>query len=49
VESRVAAIAALDARRDAGDATLEPARYAADRADLKTQLAAALAAEGPAS
>jgi hypothetical protein len=44
-ESLAAAIAALDARREAGDATLDPARYASERADLKAQLAEALAVD----
>jgi hypothetical protein len=48
-ESLAAAIAALDARRDAGDATLDPARYASERADLKAQLAEALAADSATS
>ena len=48
-DSLAAAIAALDARRDANDATLDPARYASERADLKAQLAEALAADGPAA
>ncbi|HUQ46171.1 MAG TPA: hypothetical protein VM033_05945 [Gemmatimonadaceae bacterium] len=45
VDSLVAAIAALDARHEAGDATLPGARYADERAALKAQLTAALAAE----
>lgn len=45
VESRVAAIAALDARHEAGDATLHDAHYADERAALKARLTAALAAE----
>jgi hypothetical protein len=48
-ESLAAAIAALDARRDAGDATLDPARYASERADLKAQLTEALAADSATS
>jgi hypothetical protein len=44
-ESLAAAIAALDARFEAGDATLDPGRYASERADLKAQLAEALAAD----
>jgi len=43
-ESLVAAIAALDALHDAGDPSLDDARYAADRAALKARLASALAA-----
>jgi hypothetical protein len=43
-ESLVAAIAALDARRESGDATLDEAHYTAERAALKARLAAALAA-----
>jgi hypothetical protein len=41
----VAAIAALDVRHDAGDEALDPTEYAAQRAALKEQLAATLAAE----
>jgi hypothetical protein len=48
-EALAAAIAALDARREVGDATLDPARYASERADLKAQLAEALAANSAAS
>jgi hypothetical protein len=40
----VAAIAALDARHDAGDASLDEATYASQRAALKTRLAETLAA-----
>jgi hypothetical protein len=47
-DSLVAAIAALDSRRDAGDATLDDAHYAAERAALKARLAAALAARNTA-
>lgn len=43
-ESFVAAIAALDARHDAGDASLAEAEYRAERAELKARLTAALAA-----
>jgi hypothetical protein len=43
-DSLVAAIAALDARHEAGDATLDGSLYAAERAALKARLAAALAA-----
>ncbi len=43
--SLAAAIAVLDARHDVGDASLDEAHYAAQRADLKSRLAAALAAE----
>lgn len=42
-EALAAAIAALDARREAGDASLDPAAYAAERAALKARLTAALA------
>ena len=45
VESLVAAIAALDARHEAGDASLRDAHYADERAALKARLTAALAAE----
>ena len=45
-ESLVAALAALDARHEAGDATLAPDVYAAERASLKARLTAALAEEG---
>lgn len=45
VESLAAAIAALDARHDAGDATIERT-YARERAALKARLAASLAARG---
>jgi hypothetical protein len=44
-ESLAAAIAALDARRDAGDAALDEQRYQAERAALKAQLTAALAGD----
>jgi hypothetical protein len=44
-ESLVAAIAALDARREVGDASLDEARYREQRASLKAQLAATLAGE----
>jgi hypothetical protein len=44
-DALVAAIATLDARREAGDATLSEPTYAAQRAELKARLAAALAAE----
>jgi hypothetical protein len=40
----VAAIAALDARRESGDPTLDADAYAADRASLKARLAQVLAA-----
>ncbi|MEO8621308.1 MAG: carboxypeptidase-like regulatory domain-containing protein [bacterium] len=43
-ESLVAAIAHLDARKESGDTSLDDATYAANRAALKHQLAAALAA-----
>ena len=42
-----AAIARLDARKERGDASLDDAVYAAERAELKARLAAALAAERP--
>jgi hypothetical protein len=42
-ETLAAAIAALDARHDAHDPTLPSETYAAERAALKTRLAAALA------
>ena len=42
-ESLAARIAALDARREAGDASLDEARYATERATLKAQLARTLA------
>jgi len=48
-ESLVAAIAALDARRDAGDAALDEALYSAERAALKARLVAALAARDAAT
>jgi hypothetical protein len=48
-DSLIAAIAALDARHEASDATLDDAHYAAERAALKARLAAALAARGAAS
>ena len=41
-----AAIALLDARRERGDAMVDDAGYAAERAALKARLAAALAARG---
>ena len=44
-ETLAAAIARLDARREAGDASLGEATYAAERSALKGRLAAALAAE----
>jgi hypothetical protein len=44
-ESLAATIAALDARHEAGDATLGDERYASERAALKTRLSAALAAD----
>ena len=47
-ESLVAAIAALDARHEGGDVALVEAHYVADRAALKAQLAATLAAENAA-
>ena len=47
-ESLVAALAALDARHEAGDATLAPDAYASQRASLKAALTAALAEEGAA-
>jgi hypothetical protein len=45
VESLAAAIAALDARRESRDATLDGEWYARERAALKGRLSAALAAE----
>jgi hypothetical protein len=48
-ESLVAAIAALDARRDAGDAALGEEQYSRERAALKARLAAALAARNAAT
>jgi hypothetical protein len=45
VESLAAAIAALDARREAGDPALNAERYASERAALKARLTATLAAE----
>lgn len=42
-DSLAAAIAALDARHEAGDASLTPERYTSERAALKAQLSAALA------
>lgn len=47
-DALVAAIAALDARREAGDAPLDDAHYTAERAALKARLAAALAAQNTA-
>lgn len=47
-DALVAAIAALDARREAGDATLDEARYREQRAALKAQLATTLAGEAAA-
>ncbi|MEO6527778.1 MAG: hypothetical protein ABIP93_14245 [Gemmatimonadaceae bacterium] len=44
-ETLAAAIAALDARREANDPSLSPAAYDAERAALKTRLAAALAGQ----
>ena len=46
VETLAAAIAALDARREANDPTLAPAAYDAERSALKARLADALAAGG---
>lgn len=46
VQALAAAIAALDARRESGDVTLDGERYASERAALKTRLTAALAAAG---
>jgi hypothetical protein len=45
-EALVAAIARLDARKERGDPSLGDAAYSANRAELKSQLADALAAEG---
>lgn len=47
-ESLVAAIAALDARHESNDATLDAAQYARERAALKARLATALAARSDA-
>lgn len=44
-ESLVAAIAALDARHDSGDASLDAERYASERSELKARLATALAGQ----
>lgn len=44
-DALVAAIADLDAQRERGDASIDDARYASERAALKAQLAAALAAQ----
>ena len=49
VETLAAAIAALDARHDAGDATLDDGAYTRERAALKARLSASLAARGDAS
>jgi hypothetical protein len=46
VGTLAAAIAALDARHDAGDGTLDEAAYARERAALKAQLTASLAERG---
>lgn len=46
-ESLLAAIAALDARRERGDPALDAETYAAQRAELKSRLALALAASTP--
>lgn len=48
-ESLAAAIAALDARHEAGDASLTLERYTSERAVLKAQLSAALAARSGAA
>ena len=48
-ESLVAAIAALDARRESGDTTLDEVHYSAERAALKARLAEALAARDAAT
>ena len=45
-EDLAAAIALLDARKERGDASLDDATYAAERAALKARLVAALAAGG---
>lgn len=45
-DALLAAIAALDARREAGDATLGDEEYAAQRSALKARATAAMAAEG---
>ncbi|NUP55875.1 MAG: hypothetical protein HOQ19_08585, partial [Gemmatimonadaceae bacterium] len=49
VETLAAAIAALDARHDAGDATLDDGAYTRERAALKARLSASLAARSDAS
>ena len=49
VETLAAAIATLDARHDAGDATLDDGVYTRERAALKARLSASLAARGDAS
>jgi hypothetical protein len=49
VETLAAAIAALDARRDAGDGTMDEGTYVRERAALKARLSASLAARGTAS
>ena len=49
VETLAAAIATLDARHDAGDATLDDGAYTRERAALKARLSASLAARGDAS
>ncbi len=46
-ETLAAAIAALDARHEAGDTTLDAARYQSERATLKAQLTALLAGDAP--
>jgi hypothetical protein len=48
-ESLVAAIAALDARHESGDAALDELHYSAERAALKARLAEALAARNVAT
>jgi hypothetical protein len=49
VETLAAAIAALDARRDAGDRTMDEGTYVRERAALKARLSASLAARGTTS
>jgi hypothetical protein len=46
VDTLAAAIAALDARREAGDRTMDESTYARERAALKARLSARLAARG---
>jgi hypothetical protein len=46
-EALVAALAALDARHEAGDDTLSAEQYASERASLKGALTVALAEDAP--